>query len=184
MWTRGVHLKREREDYSVHGSSTAPGSRPKARGGTLGLHARIFKRCYAGVGPIRVERAGVASSWRDLRTHERRCFYARHRALAEPGWFVPGNRILLGPEFTRAALAAGTPVESWSLAALVRERLRGGINRLLPALRLPLGPLRKLNPHTWVRLQISGLEVCQWHDLYKVVMLFSERICRLKSEFL
>ena len=54
-----------------------------------------------------------------------------------------------------------TPVESWSLAALVRERLRGGINRLLPALRLPLGPLRKLNPHTWQGAQTCNLAVAR-----------------------
>ncbi len=88
-------------------------------------------------------------------------FIARHRALAEPGWFVPGNRILLGPEFTRAALAERTPAESWSLAALVRRRLRGGINRLLPALRLPLGPLRKLNPHSWEGAQTCNLAVAR-----------------------
>ena len=88
-------------------------------------------------------------------------FIARHRALAEPGWFVPGNRILLGPEFTRAALAAGTPVESWSLAVLVREWLHGGINRLLPALRLPLGPLRKLNPNSWAGAQTCNLAVAR-----------------------
>ncbi|MDE2373787.1 MAG: FkbM family methyltransferase [Hyphomicrobiales bacterium] len=88
-------------------------------------------------------------------------FIARHRALAEPGWWVSGNRILLAPEFTRAALAAGTPVETWGLTALVREWLRGGVNRLLPALRLPLGPLRKLNPHSWKGAQTCNLAVAR-----------------------
>jgi len=88
-------------------------------------------------------------------------FVARHRALAEPGWFVIGNRILLGPEFTRAALAQRMPVESWSLAALVHERLRGGINRLLPAWRLPLGPLRKFNRYSWAGAQTSNLAVAR-----------------------
>ena len=59
-------------------------------------------------------------------------FVATHRALAQPGWFVTGNRILLSREFTAAVLAEGTAVETWSLGALMRERLRGGVNRLLP----------------------------------------------------
>ncbi len=94
-------------------------------------------------------------------------FVARHRALAEPGWFVTGNRILLGPEFTRMVLAGRMPVESWSLGALVRERLRGGINRLLPAWRLPLGPLRKLNRYSWAGAQTCNLGVAR-NDLERI----------------
>ena len=41
-------------------------------------------------------------------------FVATHRALAQPGWFVTGNRILLSREFTAAVLAEGTAVETWS----------------------------------------------------------------------
>lgn len=88
-------------------------------------------------------------------------FIARHRALAEPGWFVAGNRILLAAQFTDAILAARTPVESWDLLALARERLRGGINRLLPALRLPLGPLRKISLRTWEGVQSCNLAVAR-----------------------
>jgi GT2 family glycosyltransferase len=76
-------------------------------------------------------------------------FVATHRRLAEPGWFVVGNRILLSRQLTEDLLARGTPAEAWHFAALLRERLRGGINRLLPALQLPLGPLRKLPRRDW-----------------------------------
>ena len=85
-------------------------------------------------------------------------FVAAHRALAQPGFFVTGNRILLSRDFTSAALAQGTAIESLSIAALMRERLRGGVNRLLPALRLPLGPLRKL-PRSWRGVQSCNLAV-------------------------
>ncbi len=34
-------------------------------------------------------------------------FVAAHRQLAEPGWFVTGNRILLSRELTEAVLAKG-----------------------------------------------------------------------------
>ena len=46
-------------------------------------------------------------------------FVATHRALAQSGWFVTGNRILLSREFTAAVLADGTAVETWSLGALI-----------------------------------------------------------------
>jgi glycosyltransferase involved in cell wall biosynthesis len=96
----------------------------------------------------------------------RRDFVAAHRRLAETGWFVTGNRILLSREFTAAVLADGTAVETWSLGALMRERLRGGVNRLLPALRLPLGPLRNL-PRGWKGVQSCNLAVAR-EDLDRI----------------
>ena len=78
-------------------------------------------------------------------------FVAAHRRLHEPGWFVTGNRILLSRELTETVLAEGLAAETWNFTALLRERLRGGVNRLMPTLRLPLGPLRKLQ-----REQLGG----------------------------
>jgi glycosyltransferase involved in cell wall biosynthesis len=86
-------------------------------------------------------------------------FIAAHRRLAEPGWFVTGNRILLSRELTEAVLARGIDAETWSFAALARENLRGGVNRLLPALRLPLGPLRKHFAQHWQGAQTCNLAV-------------------------
>jgi len=88
-------------------------------------------------------------------------FVATHRALAEPGWFVAGNRILFARRFTEAVLAEGLPVETWKFAALLRQRLRGGVNRLLPAIRLPLGPLRKLPRHGWKGAKTCNLAVAR-----------------------
>ena len=88
-------------------------------------------------------------------------FIAAHRRLAEPGWFVTGNRILLSPELTAAVLARGLEAEQWNLAALLQQRLRGGINRLFPTLRLPLGPLRKLNSGSWEGAQTCNLAVAR-----------------------
>ena len=47
-------------------------------------------------------------------------FVAAHRRLAEPGWFVTGNRILLSRELTETVLAQGTAAEQWTVAALLR----------------------------------------------------------------
>lgn len=88
-------------------------------------------------------------------------FVARHRALAQPGWFVTGNRILLSRELTDVVLARGLAAEEWSFSTLLRQRARGGINRLLPTLRLPLGPLRKLNRQSWEGAQTCNLAVAR-----------------------
>ena len=46
-------------------------------------------------------------------------FVAQHRRLAEPGWFVAGNRILLSEALTGDVLAQKLEPEQWSLASLV-----------------------------------------------------------------
>lgn len=94
-------------------------------------------------------------------------FVAAHRRLHEPGWFVTGNRILLSRELTDSVLARGAAAETWSFPALLRERLRGGINRLLPTLRLRLGPLRKLYPQSWEGAQTCNLAVAR-RDLDRI----------------
>ena len=43
----------------------------------------------------------------------------------------------------------------------VNKRLRGGINRLMPTLRLPFGPLRKLNRGNWEGAQTCNLAVAR-----------------------
>jgi GT2 family glycosyltransferase len=86
-------------------------------------------------------------------------FVATHRRLAEPGWFVAGNRILLSDKLTQAVLAGTIAAETWSVGKLVGERLRGGVNRLLPTVRLPLGPLRKLRRNDWQGAKTCNLAV-------------------------
>jgi GT2 family glycosyltransferase len=88
-------------------------------------------------------------------------FVAAHRTLAEPGWFVTGNRILLSRELTDAVLAQGLAPEMWNFAALARARFSGGVNRLLPAFSLPLGPLRRLQRESWEGAQTCNLAVAR-----------------------
>jgi glycosyltransferase involved in cell wall biosynthesis len=88
-------------------------------------------------------------------------FVAAHRRLCEPGWFVTGNRILLSRELTDAVLAKGLTAETWNFTALLHERLHGGVNRLMPTLRLPLGPLRKLQHDNWQGAQTCNLAVAR-----------------------
>ena len=88
-------------------------------------------------------------------------FIASHRRLYEPGWFVIGNRILLSRELTAAILAQGLAPQTWTFGALARQRLSGGINRLLPAVHLPLGPLRKLQKTSWRGAQTCNFAVAR-----------------------
>ena len=76
-------------------------------------------------------------------------FVARHRALAEPGWFVTGNRILMSETMTARVLRDGLQPEIWNFPTWMARRAHGDINRLAPMIALPLGPLRKLRAHEW-----------------------------------
>ena len=76
-------------------------------------------------------------------------FVAAHRALAEPGHFVAGNRVLVLRDLTEEILAKNLEPESWPLSSWAVLRWRRETNRLLPLLSLPLGPLRKHKAHRW-----------------------------------
>jgi glycosyltransferase involved in cell wall biosynthesis len=94
-------------------------------------------------------------------------FMAAHRRLAEPGWFVAGNRILMSRALTDSILRERLEPETWPFAAFLRQRWHGGINRLVPTLRLPLGPLRKLKARSWHGCRSCNLAV--WRaDLQRV----------------
>jgi glycosyltransferase involved in cell wall biosynthesis len=86
-------------------------------------------------------------------------FIASHRKLAEPGWFVTGNRVLLSPAVTDAVLRDHLQPEIWPGTQWVRQRLRGGVNRLAAVLKLPLGPLRKLPARQWQGARSCNLAV-------------------------
>lgn len=85
-------------------------------------------------------------------------FVARHRSLAEPGWFVAGNRILLSEALSGEVLAQGLEPERWRVASLLTRR---GVNRIAPALHLPLGPLRKAGPMRWEGARTCNLAVAR-----------------------
>ncbi len=80
-------------------------------------------------------------------------FVAAHRRLAEPGWFVTGNRILMSRDLTDRVLGAanGKSLAPGRLGPLVYLglRVRGDLNRLAPLFALPLGSLRKRDPRRW-----------------------------------
>jgi len=86
-------------------------------------------------------------------------FIQAHRRLAEPGWFVAGNRVLLSRQLTERILADHLEPELWALRQWVEARLRGDINRLQPLLSLPLGPLRRLGGAAWRSIRSANLAI-------------------------
>jgi glycosyltransferase involved in cell wall biosynthesis len=86
-------------------------------------------------------------------------FVAQHRRLAERGWFVAGNRVLLSQRQTEAVLNEGLTPETWTAAEWLRRRRQHGVNRLAALLGLPLGPLRKLEAHKWQGARSCNLAV-------------------------
>lgn len=86
-------------------------------------------------------------------------FIGVHRRLAEPGWFVTGNRVLLSADLTQRILAEASGPELWSFATWMALRGQRKINRLAPLLPLPLGPLRKLRPLAWRGARSCNLAV-------------------------
>tara|TARA_R110002074_G_scaffold198953_2_gene366666 strand:+ start:317 stop:1138 length:822 start_codon:yes stop_codon:yes gene_type:complete len=66
-------------------------------------------------------------------------FIAAHERLAETGWFLSGNRVLLSEKFSREVLEQKIPVSNWTWSDWLQARRRKQINRLLPLFRIPLG---------------------------------------------
>jgi len=94
-------------------------------------------------------------------------FIATHTCLAERGWFVSGNRILLSQSFSSTILLQTMPIFSWSLRKFMKARIDGTINRISPLIHIPDGIFRKVTPHRW-----KGVKTCNlglWReDFYRV----------------
>jgi glycosyltransferase involved in cell wall biosynthesis len=88
-------------------------------------------------------------------------FVAAHRALAEPGYFVAGNRVLMTQALTARVLADKLEPENWSRIDWLKHRMRGEANRVAPLMSLPLGPLRKIAPSRWEGARTCNLAVAR-----------------------
>jgi glycosyltransferase involved in cell wall biosynthesis len=100
-------------------------------------------------------------------------FVRRHRALAERGCFVAGNRILLGEAYTARVLANEMPLHRHSIATWIAAWLRRDVNRALPLLALPDGAWRKRRPSRWEGVKTCNLGV--WRSDLQRVNGFDER---------
>lgn len=95
-------------------------------------------------------------------------FIASHRRLAETGWFLSGNRLMLTQTFTEKVLQDRLPIHLWSMRDWLKARCHGQIKRLSPLLPFPrLGWLRKQLPKRWQGAKTCNLSA--WRkDLLRV----------------
>lgn len=84
-----------------------------------------------------------------------RNFVSQHRRLAEQGYFLSGNRVLLGPSLTAKVLNEHIPIHAWTGKQWIGAWLKDDINRLLPLITLPDGAFRKRDPGRW-----EGVKTC------------------------
>jgi glycosyltransferase involved in cell wall biosynthesis len=104
-----------------------------------------------------------------------RHFVQQHRTLAEPGYFLSGNRVLLSESFTQAVLAQRLPIQRWRMTRWLRAWAGQDVNRLLPLLTLPDGKLRKRNPGQWRGVKTCNLSL--WRSDFMRVNGFDESYC-------
>lgn len=99
-------------------------------------------------------------------------FVARHRALAETGWFVAGNRVLLSETFTRQALALNVELHGDGRATWLARRFTGAINRWLPLCFVGGDGWRKRQPQRWQGARTCNLAM--WRTDFNTVNGFDE----------
>lgn len=94
-------------------------------------------------------------------------FVKAHKTLAEPGYFLGSNRVLLGEPFTSQVLRERLPIHTWHWLTWAEVWLRRDVNRLLPLMTLPDGAFRKRMPDRWEGVKTCNLSV--WRsDLVRV----------------
>ncbi|MEQ1636859.1 MAG: glycosyltransferase family 2 protein [Methylococcales bacterium] len=99
-------------------------------------------------------------------------FIGKHRELAEPGCFVPGNRVLLSQDFTQQVINQPISLHQKNAVDFIGYRLRRKINRISAFLKLPLGPLRNLQPTKWQKAMTCNLAL--WKADFSRVNGFDE----------
>ena len=96
-----------------------------------------------------------------------RHFVQVHKQLAEPGYFLGSNRVLLSPELTACVVRERIPIHAWSGTEWARRWWRREVNRVLPLMKLPDGQFRKWSPNRWSGIKTCNLSV--WRtDLLRV----------------
>lgn len=86
-----------------------------------------------------------------------RHFVRVHKQLAEPGYFLGANRVLLSPGLTNRVLSRQVSIHTWRVVDWILSWLKRDVNRVLPLMELPNGPFRKWRPDRW-----EGIKTCNF----------------------
>ncbi len=85
---------------------------------------------------------------------------ARHRALAEPGWFVSGSRIYLDRTRTDRVVVGDVRPDEWGWSQWLRHRVAGAVDRISPLLSLSRSAAwRRWQPDRWQGVNTANLAV-------------------------
>ena len=99
-------------------------------------------------------------------------FIARHKMLAQQGFFVNGSRVLLSQDFTQQILAKSERIGGRSAWYWIRQRLLGHASKLTGLLRLPDGNFRNKRAFSWKGIRSCNMGI--WLSDYVQVNGFDE----------
>jgi glycosyltransferase involved in cell wall biosynthesis len=99
-------------------------------------------------------------------------FIARHKTLAQPGFFVNGSRVLLSAEFTRRVLAGSEQICGRSAGYWFARRVLGQASKLSHLVRLPDWSGRIHREFSWKGIRSCNMGV--WRTDFERVDGFDE----------
>ncbi len=100
-------------------------------------------------------------------------FIARHIQLAEEGYFVRGNRVMLSEMYTQEFLQSDLQPSKMTMPDLLRLWRAKKIKRIVPLIQLPLGKLRKLKEKNWYGVKTCNLGM--WRKDFMSINGFDEQ---------
>ena len=101
-----------------------------------------------------------------------RGFVAHHLALAQPGHFVNGSRVLLSERLTRRAIEGKIDLTQLTAAQWLRLRLAGDVNKLTHLFYCPATPGRVQTGFRWKGIRSCNFGV--WYRDFEAVNGFDE----------
>jgi len=99
-------------------------------------------------------------------------FIARHRALAAPGCFLNGSRVLLSDRLTQKVTRVGERLFGRSSGYWIKQRILGNANKLTGLLRLPDWKGRMDRGVAWTRVRSCNMAV--WRTDFERIDGFDE----------